>query len=249
MQRKWHYLHDGETYGPFSVARMKELAAEGKIAPMDKIWREGDDPKTAIRAAQALPFPRAAKEAPAEPEKPAPPLARPTYAKSATAGKKKRKPSGSHPGVKKAPHLRAPLATPVRPPLDPEPAREAIPVMEAVPILEAIPVPSEEPSPLPSNISPGLARAILAVQEPNLSTNEIFRRASFALSQWTDQDENASFILAADTEAILTRPEVLQILVPFQNLPFELLERLMESLDFLVENRSRYYRALAERGR
>jgi len=245
MQRNWLYLHDGQTHGPFSVARMKELAAQGEIAPTDKIWCEGDDPKTAIRAAQALPFPRAEKEAPAEPERSAPPRAHPVHAKS--PGKKRKKSGGSHPGFKKA-HV-APPADPVWPPLESAPVMEAIPVLEAVPVVEAIPLPEEEPPPLPLNISPGLARAILAVQEPNLSTNEIFRRASFALSQWTDQDENAPLILAADTEAILRRPEVLEILVPFQNLPFEHLERLIDSLDFLVENRSRYYRALAERGR
>lgn len=255
MERKWMYLHDGETFGPFTVAQMRELALEGKIAPTDRIWGEGADPKTAIRAEQALTFKSPPKPEEKKVEKPKTP-AKP--ASHSVGVKKVKKKGGSHSGLKKAqPKPLSPgtpetrgwgegadatrESTPKSQPL------EAIPVMEAIPLMEAIPV--LETNPVQAAISPSLRRAIDAVQEPNLALGELYRRANFALSQWADQDENAELILAGDTEAILRQPEVLEILTPFQDVSFDVLERLMESLDFLVENRSKYYRAMMERGK
>jgi protein phosphatase len=89
MADRWYYMHDGQTHGPVPTARIKELAAVGRLLPQDLIWPEGSNPSAAIEAQGAvdfssLPPPAAAPPdwladvAQAEQPAPVPPPRRPT---------------------------------------------------------------------------------------------------------------------------------------------------------------------------
>jgi hypothetical protein len=41
MADGWHYTRDGKTFGPFSRARLQQLAAEGKLRRTDLFWKDG----------------------------------------------------------------------------------------------------------------------------------------------------------------------------------------------------------------
>ena len=44
MPSKWYMTRDGTTrYGPYEDDQLKELAATGRIAPTDMLWKEGMD--------------------------------------------------------------------------------------------------------------------------------------------------------------------------------------------------------------
>jgi hypothetical protein len=229
---KWLYSHEGRVQGPFSVSEMKALAAQGIVVPEDKIWQEGSDPKTAVRAGTALPFS-------ARPKKAGPAFDPVLFGTSQAL----------------------PATAPAAPPMVVDVVQVAMVanvLPEAVPVDVPDAAPSSEPESgaieeevPPETISiepPALSPAVLAVQEEGIPLNERYRRACSALGQWADKEENVDVILAGDTEAIVVDPEVLEILRPFQHHPIEILERLMEHLDFMVENRRSYYQALVERG-
>jgi DNA-directed RNA polymerase subunit RPC12/RpoP len=38
---QWMYFMNGQQYGPVSSREMRQLAADGKLAPTDRVWREG----------------------------------------------------------------------------------------------------------------------------------------------------------------------------------------------------------------
>jgi hypothetical protein len=41
MADGWHYARDGKTFGPFTQARLRQLAAAGKLRPTDLFWKDG----------------------------------------------------------------------------------------------------------------------------------------------------------------------------------------------------------------
>jgi hypothetical protein len=41
MADGWHYTRNGKTYGPFTQARLQQLAAAGKLRPSDLFWQDG----------------------------------------------------------------------------------------------------------------------------------------------------------------------------------------------------------------
>lgn len=244
MEKKWLVHHDGQTLGPYTVAQIKQLAAQGKILPTDRIWGQGTDFRNGILAEQAVDFQNLPKPAPAAkaPAAPAPQKGKPgpvmdpvlfgtsdanTAPKKAAAPAPKPKKASSHSAAKRA-HSAPLMAIPVK-----ESVQAPIPaiVMPEVPPLDAIPLPA----------------SVAAVHEEGISLNERYRRACAALSQWADRDDNVPLILDGDSETICTHPEVLQILHPFRDQPFEIIEKLVEHLDLMVQNRSSYYKALAER--
>lgn len=38
---EWHYAKNGQQFGPINTTQLKQLAAEGQLAPTDMIWKEG----------------------------------------------------------------------------------------------------------------------------------------------------------------------------------------------------------------
>ena len=40
-EKHWFYQHGGHWFGPVSTKDLKQLAADGEIAPMDPAWKQG----------------------------------------------------------------------------------------------------------------------------------------------------------------------------------------------------------------
>jgi hypothetical protein len=43
MAEKWYFARAGKSFGPFSAAQFKELAATEQLRPQDTVWKEGMD--------------------------------------------------------------------------------------------------------------------------------------------------------------------------------------------------------------
>ncbi len=56
MIDRWYYTHGGQTLGPVLAAQLRQLAAEGRLAPNDLIWPEGRQQSEAVPAQAALDF-------------------------------------------------------------------------------------------------------------------------------------------------------------------------------------------------
>jgi hypothetical protein len=66
MADQWYFERDGKKNGPFSAARLKELAAAGQVRPGDTVWKQGIDRGVPAAKVRGL-FPdAAAKDRPAE---------------------------------------------------------------------------------------------------------------------------------------------------------------------------------------
>jgi hypothetical protein len=80
MTDQWYFARDGKTSGPFSAARLQELAAAGEVRPQDAVWKEGMDRRVLASKVKGLfaasPAPAPPPPAPAaEPPPPPPPEA------------------------------------------------------------------------------------------------------------------------------------------------------------------------------
>jgi hypothetical protein len=64
MADQWYYAQGGTTFGPFSAAQLKELAAAGKIQAQDGVWKEGMDRRVPAAKVKQL-FPERPRQAPA----------------------------------------------------------------------------------------------------------------------------------------------------------------------------------------
>lgn len=78
MIDRWYYTHAGQTFGPVSAAQLQQLAAAGKLSPMDVIWPEGKNQAQGGPAQAAIDFSTIA--APTTPPPPAPPPTSPAAA-------------------------------------------------------------------------------------------------------------------------------------------------------------------------
>ncbi len=56
MSDSWFYLHQGTTHGPVTARTLRELAAEGKLAPTDLVWAKGDHATLAVPAHKVISF-------------------------------------------------------------------------------------------------------------------------------------------------------------------------------------------------
>jgi uncharacterized protein DUF4339 len=50
MASGWYFTWDDKTFGPFSSATLRELAALGRLQPTDLVWKEGSAKR--VRAAE-----------------------------------------------------------------------------------------------------------------------------------------------------------------------------------------------------
>jgi GYF domain 2 len=53
---QWFYIHLGRTYGPVASDELRNLAANGGLAPPDPIWRQDVPPSAAVPAGSVLVF-------------------------------------------------------------------------------------------------------------------------------------------------------------------------------------------------
>jgi hypothetical protein len=81
----------------------------------------------------------------------------------------------------------------------------------------------------------------------NASFLEVFRQARTAVESWVDDDKNRLRVLHADLAEIKNNPDVRAIVHGCANYGNEMHEKLFRHLEFIVENRRKYYAALQAR--
>jgi hypothetical protein len=77
----------------------------------------------------------------------------------------------------------------------------------------------------------------------NESLFEVFRKARIAVEHWVDEDSHRPLILAGDLSTIKKDVLLLAIFRQFQGFGPAMQEKLMHHLEFMVENRRKYYAA------
>ena len=78
---------------------------------------------------------------------------------------------------------------------------------------------------------------------------DAFRKGRCAIDVWVDDDKNRVCILHTATDEVKASPEVQEILQQHANFGSGLQEKLLWYLEFMVENRRKYYNAVAGRSR
>jgi hypothetical protein len=79
----------------------------------------------------------------------------------------------------------------------------------------------------------------------NASLFEVFRKARTAVEAWVDDDVNRACIMNTELEEIRRKPEIQVILHKYANYGQAMQEKLLRHLEFMVENRRKYYNAIA----
>jgi len=81
----------------------------------------------------------------------------------------------------------------------------------------------------------------------NASLFETFRKARTSVEGWVDEESNRLCILESNPEEIKRKPEIQAILNEYAGYGLEMREKLLRHLEFMIENRRKYYKALEER--
>jgi uncharacterized protein DUF4339 len=83
----------------------------------------------------------------------------------------------------------------------------------------------------------------------NESLFEVFRKSRLAIENWVDEDCNRPLVMAGGLGAIKKNAQVLAILQKHPGYGAVLQDKLIQHLEFMVENRKKYYSARARQGR
>jgi hypothetical protein len=78
---------------------------------------------------------------------------------------------------------------------------------------------------------------------PTATIEELFEQARRELERWVDLEENKPLILAGDRQVLRQDARLRAILQPYECWGAAMRARLQRHLDFLVENRRRFYQA------
>ena len=81
----------------------------------------------------------------------------------------------------------------------------------------------------------------------NASTLENFHQFRSAINAWVDDDNNHSRMLHAELHEISAHPEIQKILQDASKFGKDFHEKIQNYLAYMIENRRKYYKALAER--
>jgi serine/threonine protein kinase len=216
---RWYYSRGGLSIGPVPTPQLAQLAAAGKIGPNDLLWMDGDNPDLAIPAKAAIDF-------------------------TGLANKDQRHTQ----------HVASIAPTPTAIPVA-TPARSAIPVATAV----AAPYPTATAL-LESGFDPETGQIFDAAKfkvwqrdqqakrdqasAAAPTTGELFQKARVHLDRWLDFDRNRRPIMAGDMEFIRQDPDIQRFMHYYARYGQEMLHKLWQHLQFMVENRRKYYCAL-----
>jgi hypothetical protein len=77
----------------------------------------------------------------------------------------------------------------------------------------------------------------------NQSLFEVFRKARTAIENWVDDDSRRSLVLTGDLNWIQKEPSLAAIFRQFQGYGSSMQEKLTQHLEFMVQNRRKYYAA------
>jgi hypothetical protein len=246
MDLKWYYKHAGHVFGPFAADEMHRLAALGLLEPEDRLWPEGGSRKESQAARSAIDFdslPRPKLESPdwladveraehraAEAKRPAPGV--PDWLADVRQFNEVQ-PAQAEPPVETAPAV--------------EPTSGAgSAASEASPVIEPSGTDEESPSaaqtPAAATDSPAVPTA-RACTDRSESLAEVYRRAQSAVHAWADMDVNKPLILAGDPKALRRDVAIQVILQMVERCGPEVVIRLWDHLEFIVDNRRKYYLA------
>jgi hypothetical protein len=266
---QWYYKRGEQTHGPVPVSELKNLAATGLLQPDDLLWPEGVDPTEAIAACAALDFAaltRVAHPLPdwlsdveqAPPSGPLPPPATspqlPDWLADVRMAEAETVPPpvttesgppapGEHAGpaalpdwlesVRQTEQVPVPLAPTIE--LVPEvptvlPAKEELPRQDGQATTEDATIP--EALPADQEKEPPAAPVPLA---------ERFRKARIEIEHWVDRDENRLLVLSGDLQAIRRDADLQEVLRRYECFGDEMTAKLWRHLEFMVENRRKYY--------
>ncbi len=81
----------------------------------------------------------------------------------------------------------------------------------------------------------------------NASLFDTFRKARSAIESWVDDDANRGCMLHTDVEEIKRTPEIQAILHEYAGYGEEMCAKLLRHLEFMVENRRNYHKAVDRR--
>lgn len=80
-----------------------------------------------------------------------------------------------------------------------------------------------------------------AAAESGETIYETFRRARNILSAWADLDEKRDLLTRGNMNEVRQDPEIVRIMQSYQGYGHELVRKLWDNLEFLVENRRKFY--------
>jgi hypothetical protein len=170
----------------------------------------------------------------------------------------------------KFPALAVPIAAPVKPPVDSPTAKPPSTPMPTANVPVAAPKP-ERRAPAPSladkvREATGFDADTGQIIDPikfarwkqqtrpsaagqasvsNASLFEVFRKGRTAIESWVDDDQTRLCIMHATADEIKRNPQVQAILQEYANYGKDLQDKLLRHLEFMVENRKKYYNAMA----
>jgi hypothetical protein len=266
---QWYYKRGEQTHGPVPVAELKTLAATGLLQPDDLLWPEGMDPAEAIAACAALDFSALARVAHPLPDwlsdveqaQPSGPLPPPAMSPQLPDWLADVRMAETEPVPPPAPTESGPPATgehagPAALPDWVESLRQTEQVL--VP-----PAPTIEPAPEIPTVLPAkeklhrgdhqattedatIPEVLPADQEkePPAETvplAERFRKARIEIEHWVDRDENRLLVLSGDLEAVRRDADLQEVLRRYEGFGDEMTAKLWRHLEFMVENRRKYY--------
>ena len=79
----------------------------------------------------------------------------------------------------------------------------------------------------------------------NASLFEVFRKARTAVEAWVDDDVNRACIMNTELKEIERKHDIQVVLQQYANYGKAMQEKLLRHLEFMVENRRKYYKAIA----
>ncbi len=91
-----------------------------------------------------------------------------------------------------------------------------------------------------------LARSQAAAQ-PGKTIQEVFHEARSILERWVDAEGNRSLILTGDLDAVRRHPALQEFLDRYRGYGTPMMAKLWRQVDYLVENRKKYYEAVARK--
>jgi len=226
---RWYYSRNGLSIGPVPTAQLANLVKAERIGPTDLLWMDGDNPDLAIPAKAALDF-------------------------SGITGKPLEQRHTQHAATAAA---RPPAGTPVAYAVPTAPGSPPGPPM-AVPI--SAPVANAPTATLLlDGFDPDTGQVydqarftqwqreqrVSRVQQSTAPTHgEIFHKARIHLDRWLDFDRNRGPILTGDLECIRQDPDIVRFMNYHARYGPDMVHKLWAHLQFMVENRRKYYCAL-----
>lgn len=212
---KWYYSRNGLSIGPVPRETLTQLAIAGKLGPADLLWMDGDKPDLAIPAKAAIDFSNLKVQTKAPEQRHTQQAAKVTPPAAAAPV--------SAPPVQLA---QAPTAAAL---LDSGFNADTGQIIDAAKFAKW-------------QKAEQAKKQASAAAAP--SVGEVYEKARIHLDRWLDFDRNRRPILAGDMDFIRQDPDIVRFMSYHSRYGAALIHKLWNHLQFMVENRRKYYCAL-----